>query len=174
MKDQNNIDDIFRSGLEDFEMNPPDESWNVLDEELTKKRAGMKRRNRFWPPLIVLLVLIINLSTNFQLKNRDGFLLKNNKQISVPKIISKNENIKSIDQTNAQAPGTISEPNKYNLITKENNTIITTQKNETVEASLKHESSKIRIPEKHSSVQNLFPVSILTTNNSALPPAFVL
>ena len=60
MKDNNNIDDIFRSGLDDIEMEPPRKSWDSLASELEKKRGERRRKNGFKLFSLALLLLIIS------------------------------------------------------------------------------------------------------------------
>ena len=63
MKDSNYIDDLFRSGLEGFEMKPSEKSWNSLDEAISKKKASQKRRKRFMFFSITLLLILTSLIT---------------------------------------------------------------------------------------------------------------
>src|SRR6266446_6128865 len=48
MEEDNNIDNLFRSVVEPFEVEPPEKVWSSLDSELTKRQAAIqnKRRNR--------------------------------------------------------------------------------------------------------------------------------
>ena len=63
MKDNNNIDDIFRSGLEEFKITPSEKTWNSLDAALDKKQAGRKRKNRLKLLSLALLLLLISYPT---------------------------------------------------------------------------------------------------------------
>jgi hypothetical protein len=47
MTENNNIDDIFRNGLEGLEVNPPEKSWDSLEAGLEKEYAVRKRNSRW-------------------------------------------------------------------------------------------------------------------------------
>ncbi len=59
MKDNSNIDDIFRSRLEGIEVPPPGKSWDSLAADLDKKQALRKRNNRFRFFLYSALIFLI-------------------------------------------------------------------------------------------------------------------
>ncbi len=63
MIDNNDIDDIFRSGLEGNEIIPPEKSWASLRSDLDKKHALKKKnnRNRFF--FYSFLLLLISFTT---------------------------------------------------------------------------------------------------------------
>ncbi|HYV90252.1 MAG TPA: hypothetical protein VE978_00645 [Chitinophagales bacterium] len=61
-KDIENIDELSRSVIEPFEMNPPAGAWDALDAELTKKQAILykKRASRFKLLSITLALLLFS------------------------------------------------------------------------------------------------------------------
>ena len=48
MEENNNIDNIFKSALEDYQMDPPAGSWNALNAKLAEKRSVIRRKRWFW------------------------------------------------------------------------------------------------------------------------------
>lgn len=70
MKDKNTIDDIFRSGLENFETPPPTGNWSRIESELAKKKPGGKKNNRWGYYSIALIVLLISYTT-YRIFNSD-------------------------------------------------------------------------------------------------------
>src|ERR1041385_2031332 len=61
-KDIENIDELSRSLIEQYEMKPPEGEWDSLDAELTKKQATIykKRANRFKILSIALALLLLS------------------------------------------------------------------------------------------------------------------
>jgi len=95
MKDNSNIDDIFRSGLEGKEIPPPEKSWDSLAADLDKKQALKKRNNRsgffLWSFLLLLLGFV---SYEFYPSNKDSVPANSNSNALNPRIDSK-ENLVS-------------------------------------------------------------------------------
>ena len=103
MKDNNYIDDLFRSGLEDFEMNPSEKNWNSLETELAKKLASRKRKNRIKLFSIALLLLLTSFITYKFYTTNNSSTSENKKETVSADDIRNNKasssNIKSTDSS---------------------------------------------------------------------------
>src|SRR5688572_25580105 len=59
MEDNNKIDNIFRSALEDAEMAPSQKSWQALASDLAVKRASRNRKKRaIWFSAAAIFLII--------------------------------------------------------------------------------------------------------------------
>src|SRR6188768_92726 len=59
MEENNNIDDIFRSALDDLKMEPSSSSWENISTDLNKKRSarGWKKRGLWFSAAAFLLIV---------------------------------------------------------------------------------------------------------------------
>ena len=107
MNDNTNIDDLFRSGLEDLEMNPSEKSWKNLDAALSKKQASLKRKKRFILFSIAFLVFLSSLITYKYYSPKNLPAIENNKNVVSSNDIEKNKaatsNIETIGSSQAVA-----------------------------------------------------------------------
>ena len=107
MNDNTNIDDLFRSGLEDLEMNPSEKSWKNLDAALLKKQTSLKRKKRFILFSIAFLVFLSSLITYKYYSPKNLPAIENNKNVVSSKDLEKNEaatsNIETIGSSQAVA-----------------------------------------------------------------------
>ncbi len=84
MEDNSNIDDLFRSEIEPFRMEPSEKSWNSLQAELAKKRSAAirKRRLGWFSASVFLLILSYTSYKYFSSENLTDKKLKNNIEIN--------------------------------------------------------------------------------------------
>ena len=114
MKDNNNIDDIFRSGLEEFKITPSEKTWNSLDAALDKKQAGRKRKNRLKLLSLALLLLLFSYPTYKFLTGDQSSSQNNRDQINASEEIKNTstppieKNLKSSEE-NKEEPASISD-----------------------------------------------------------------
>ena len=105
MKEINKIDDFFRDGLDDFEMNPSEKSWHSLNTSLLKKQANRKIRKRFMFFSITLLLLFSGLiSYKYYSKNTALNNEKKNESISTNKNVNNNKISSSSKSSNFSTP----------------------------------------------------------------------
>lgn len=108
MNDNTNIDDLFRSGLEDLEMNPSEKSWKNLDASLSKKQASLKRKKRFMFFSIALLIFLSSLITYKYYSAKNLPAIENNKNIVSTNDIEKNKTAISNLETIGSSPAVVS------------------------------------------------------------------
>lgn len=149
MRDSKNIDRIFQENLKDYEVFPPNKSWNAIERNLSGKQQ--KRRIPFWVKLssiAALLVLFFSVGTIYFMPQSNitkNFLPKKN---TTPKRIIDTEST-----TNATTASTVDTSKKTNskskvipLNAKLSKDILSTTSNETIaDASIPEEST---VPEK--------------------------
>jgi hypothetical protein len=84
MDDNTNIDDLFRSEIEPFRMEPSEKSWNSLQTELAKKRSAAirKRRLGWFSASVFLLILSYTSYKYFSSESSSDKKLKNNIEIN--------------------------------------------------------------------------------------------
>ena len=108
MNDNTNIDDLFRSGLEDLEMNPSEKSWKNLDAALSKKQASLKRKKRFMFFSIAFLVFLSSMITYKYYSAKKLPAIENNKNIVSTNDIAKNKTATSNIETFGSSPAPVS------------------------------------------------------------------
>ena len=108
MNDNTNIDDLFRSGLEDLEMNPSEKSWENLDAALSKKQASQKRKKRFMFFSIAFLVFLSSMITYKYYSAKNLSAIENNKNIVSTNDIAKNKTATSNIETFGSSPAPVS------------------------------------------------------------------
>jgi hypothetical protein len=124
MKENNEIDNIFKSGLENLEVKPSNERWNALQSDLTKKREGKKRKKRFWIFSLALLITFVGVTTyRFVAKKQTSQTINTEKSLSDNS--SSPENVLH-DNKLKEAGSTVASTNN-NIILNEQN--ITTEQN---------------------------------------------
>lgn len=149
MRDSKNIDRIFQENLKDYEVFPPNKSWNAIERNLNGKQQ--KRRIPFWAKLssiAALLVLFFSVGTIYfipQSSITKNFLPKKN---TTPKRI-----IDTDSTTNTSTASTITANKKSNLKSKViplnpnlSKNVLSASSNETIaNASIEEETT---VPEK--------------------------
>ncbi len=108
MNDNTNIDDLFRSGLEDLEMNPSEKSWKNLEAALSKKQASLKRKKRFMFFLIAFLVFLSSLVTYKYYSAKNLQAIENNKNVVSTNDLAKNKIATSHVETIGSSPAPVS------------------------------------------------------------------
>ena len=108
MNDNTNIDDLFRSGLEDLEMNPSEKSWKNLDAALSKKQASMKRKKRFMFFSIAFLVFLSSLVTYKYYSAKNLPAIEKNKNVVSTNDIAKNKTATSNLEIIGSSPAPVS------------------------------------------------------------------
>ena len=149
MRDSKNIDRIFQENLKDYEVFPPNKSWNAIERNLSGKQQ--KRRFSFWAKLssiAALLVLFFSVGTIYfmpQSNTTKNLLLKKN---TTPKRIIDTEST-----TNATTASTVDTSKKTNskskvipLNAKLSKDVLSATSNETIaDSSIPEEST---VPKK--------------------------
>ncbi len=96
--DKNNIDELFKQGLSDFELEPSSAVWNNIDNQLTKKKASFFTTNvlKFSIAASVLICLFLGFYYTNSINRKNEIALQNNnsidsnsKKVSTEKIIEK-------------------------------------------------------------------------------------
>ena len=84
MEDNSNIDDLFRSEIEPFRMEPSEKSWNSLQAELAKKRSAAirKRRLGWFSASVFLLIFSYTSYKYFSSESSTDHKLQNNIEIN--------------------------------------------------------------------------------------------
>ncbi len=84
MEDNSNIDDLFRSEIEPFRMEPSEKSWNSLQAELAKKRSAAIRLRRlgWFSASVFLLILSYTSYKYFSSESSTDHKLQNNIEIN--------------------------------------------------------------------------------------------
>ena len=107
MNDNTNIDDLFRSGLEDLEMNPSEKGWKNLDAALSKKQAILKSKKRFMFFSIAFLVILSSLITYKYYSTKNLQAIENNKNVVSTNDITKNKTATSHVETIGSSPAPV-------------------------------------------------------------------
>ena len=170
MNDNTNIDDLFRSGLEDLEMNPSEKSWKNLDVELSKKQAILKRKKRFMFFSIAFLVFLSSMITYKYYSAKNLSAIENNKNIVSTNDIAKNKTANSDVENIGSLPAPVnvnkSKTNSSNAINFQTDSKFSTQ---TINQPTEEISGlKNYTPTKTNSVNKLFENNkkeILVKNN---------
>jgi hypothetical protein len=111
MEENNNIDDIFKSALNNLEMEPSANSWDNLSSKLAAKRAvRARRRAGLWFSAAALLLILSY--TSYRLLNNSAPKVQDNKEVetSIPEHNASSDpaSVQSESGSNANADHTSS------------------------------------------------------------------
>lgn len=126
MRDYKNIDRIFQENLKDFEVFPPNMSWDAIEKKLIAK--PVKRRIPFWIKLssiAALFVVLFSVGTIYLLPKIDftkNFLIENSSiikadktdTITQKKVVNKSSNTTNYNSLNVQNKSLVIEATSFN------------------------------------------------------------
>ncbi|WP_372744926.1 hypothetical protein [Lutibacter sp.] len=126
MRDYKNIDRIFQENLKDFEVFPPNMSWDAIEKKLIAK--PVKRRIPFWIKLssiAALFVVLFSVGTIYLLPKIDftkNFLIENTSiikadktdTITQKKAVNKSSNTTNYNSLNAENKSLVIEATSFN------------------------------------------------------------
>ncbi|WP_445456046.1 hypothetical protein [Flavobacterium sp. HNIBRBA15423] len=193
MKENKNIERLFQEKFKDFEVLPPEDSWNIIASRIENKKKK-KRVIPFWlkasgiaASLFLGLLLILNyesntIDTNLEKKvvfeeNKPKNEIKNKSTNTKEKIIKnefevvenennlKSENEISSNKNNLEQPNLIQ--NQKNSSNTKNETVVIVSNNKIDKSSLnKNENSNKNIVEKESIFLNKTNESTIVSNKN--------
>ncbi len=127
-RSENEIDNLFQTKVDQFEMDPPKKAWTSLDAELDKKQAVLYKRKAFYYKSISIgLSLLLGSFIAFQY-----FVPHNYSNNSNTDLLSTND-INSINSASEHADKTDGKTNSnkhYKKTANNNKTLISSNKNE--------------------------------------------
>ena len=137
MKDENEIDRLFQTNIEPFEMTPPKKAWTSLDAELDKKQVTLFKRKAFRYQLISITLSILLLTfitfqyfvpTNYSKNSYSNLLLKKDKNKEIANTLtgqfSVNSPIQNTRETDNVANQIVSFKDEPRLTKKEEAAVI--------------------------------------------------
>ncbi len=156
MEDNQDFDRHFREGIEDFQIKPPQRSWDVVNGELMRKQVEFqqKKTNRFKrlsAALALLLLLFICIQYLTPDNNFNSSREKNSKKINSEKTVSSiskkiNEPNSSIAINNSNTKESIKQKNLNKFYPSKTNSspVIIHHKKQIVALTLKSKNKKLK------------------------------
>lgn len=175
MKENKNIDQFFRDKFENFEVNPPEDIWQNIEEKLQKKKK--RRVIPFWwfssgvAALFVIGLLVFNnyytleihpindvvIEKNAPTKTNDENTISSDKEKSTEIVSSRNNKKESVEKTNIETN------NVYKEKEISNSKIVSAEKNNSSSNRVENEK-KLKSKRKNDLLNS--NVIIVTNNDS--------